>query len=203
MATVTRVRLSIHIVTISLSLSVSYNPYINVENPVSSEPSLRWDKLTKAHEANYRNGLDGLLHQRCSCLQLCSVVCGCSSPLCKDNLQHEYDDILSILKEADSGLPRYKPGIQKDWWTPSLTELRKKSTDIHLLWVTEGRPGHGPTHAERIRVRTLYKRATRTAQRDFKQASRDKLHNAFIENDTNSFWKKSYMPKIKVTLRQW
>ena len=93
------------------------------------------------------------------------------------------------MKSADSALPRFKPGIEKDWWTDGLSRLRDDSIEIQNLWVSEGRPHQGPIHAERLRIRADYKRAIRAAQRAPKQAAWDRLHSSLTENDTNSFWK--------------
>ena len=70
-----------------------------------------------------------------------------------------------------------------------MTELRQQSIDIHCLWKAEGSPGHGATHLERQRVRAVYKRATKEAQRAPKQAQWNRLHGAMASNDSDSFWK--------------
>ena len=109
------------------------------------------------------------------------------------------------MKLADSTLPRYKPGLEKDWWTDGLTKLRDESIEIQNLWITEGRPHQGPIHAERLRIRAAYKQAIRAAQRAPKQAAWDRLHSSLAENDTNEFWKswkkiynknKSHLPPV-------
>ena len=113
--------------------------------------------------------------------------------------------LISSMKSADSALPRFKPGIEKDWWTDGLSRLGDDSIEIQNLWVSEGRPHQGPIHAERLRIRADYKRAIRAAQRAPKQAAWDRLHSSLTENDTNSFWKswkkiynknKSHLPPV-------
>ena len=115
--------------------------------------------------------------------------CHCDKAKCRTAIQAEYDDLLHCLKTADAALPRHKPGVEKSWWTPQLTELKEKSIAIHQLWVVEGKPHQGPTNVERLRVKADYKRALKSAQRAPKQASWNRLHDAMASNDTNTFWR--------------
>ena len=45
--------------------------------------------------------------------------------------------------------------------------------EIHQLWKSQGRPGQGPIHLERMRVRADYRRALKAAQLAPKQAMWD------------------------------
>ena len=104
-------------------------------------------------------------------------------------IQEEYDCLLSCLKHADAPLPRHKPGVEKDWWTPNLTHLRNQSIDIHRRWEAEGKPRQGLLHLERLRIRSSYKKAIRDAQRAPKQEAWNRLHSTMLSNDKDTFWK--------------
>ena len=171
-----------------MKLSVSLEPYIQEINPPIS-PSLRWNKLSETQKTDYHQKLSELLRERPSQMRDCGSQCLCTNPVCHAGIQEEYDALLKTLKEADCVLPRFKPGVQKDWWTPDLTILRDQSVEAHALWVAGGRQHAGPLHLERIRARATFKRAVRAAQRNKKQESRNRLHEAFVSNDTDSFWK--------------
>ena len=119
----------------------------------------------------------------------CQATCHCSDDFCKATIQAEYDSLLSCLKAADAPLPRHKPGVEKDWWTPNLTVLRNESIAIHRRWMDEGKPRQGLTHLERLRIRASYKKALRDAQKVPKQVAWSRLHSSMLSNDTNSFWK--------------
>ena len=137
-----------------------------------------------------------------------SIPCStyhCNSIQCHASIQSQYDSLISCLKKAANPLPRSKPGVEKSWWTPALTQLRNKSIDIHRIWTAEGQPHQGPNHEERLRVRAAYKKAVRDAQRAPKQEQWNKLHGAMISNDTDKFWKswrtlyaknKSHLPPV-------
>ena len=131
--------------------------------------------------------------------------CRCRNSSCLKSLQQEPDALISCLHKADSSLPRHKPGKEKDWWTQGLSELKKKSIEIHSLWMREGRPHQGPIYVEHLRARADYKRALRAAQRAPKQKAWDRLHTSLSCTDTNSFWKtwrrlynknKSHLPSV-------
>ena len=64
-----------------------------------------------------------------------------------------------------------------------------QSIAIQSQWLSEGRPRHGPTHNERLRIRAAYKHAIHSAKKAPKQATWDRLHSAMEFHDINAFWK--------------
>ena len=118
----------------------------------------------------------------------CRHSCGCRRELCINDIQREYDEIRSCLISASNSLPRKKAGVEKNWWTTELTQLRDQSIAIQQLWLSEGRPRQGPTYLERLRVRAAYKNAIRLAKKAPNQSAWNKLHSAMETQDTNSFW---------------
>ena len=108
---------------------------------------------------------------------------------CIEDIQKEYDEICDGLISASRSLPRKRAGVEKDWWSSELTQLRNQSTAIHRLWLSEGRPRQGPTHLERLRVGAAYKHAIRFAKKAPKQTAWNRLHSAMEVQDTASFWK--------------
>ena len=116
--------------SLSIPLSNDSDP------PVTSgdKPAkLQWDKLTSSQLLQYANRLSNLVEASHWPLSLsrCQGGCHCSDTSCHANIQREYDCLLSCLKTAAATLPRHKPGVEKDWWTPDLTILRDQSISIH------------------------------------------------------------------------
>ena len=173
---------------ISLQLSIETTAAPDRPESVGRVPSLRWEKCSDAHKSAYKQRLSDLLQQSPSSITNCDTA-HCESDDCLNSIQGEYDDITSIINQADRILPRHKPGVQKHWWTDELTHLRDQSIDIHRLWQTEGKPRSGSTNDERLRVRAAYRRAIKTAQRSPKQSCWNKLHSTFISKNTPEFWK--------------
>ena len=176
-----------------LALQVQGKSY-NLPIP-TIKPKPKWSQVSDQHKQNYTERLLSL-EQLFPPPQLhCQSVCRCRDKSCCDAIQQEYDFLIQCLKIADHTLPRFKPGVEKDWWSEELSNLRNKSISIHNLWVTEGRPRQGPTHEERLHTRGDYKHAIRAAQRAPKQKCWDRLHTELISSSTNSFcksWKKIY-----------
>ena len=141
--------------------------------------------------AKYAKALESNLLRRQMHLKVswCCQSCGCTSNTCRDSMQEEYDDIISSLQEASDCLPRKPAGVEKDWWTPTLTQLRDQSMAIQSLWINEGRPRCGPTCAERQRVRASYKCEIQRAKKAPKLLAWNRLHSAMAEQDSDSFWK--------------
>ena len=156
----------------------------------ASVPKLKWEKLTQTQIENYTSILNHAIDTVLPPVLNCQFqnICRCRNNDCITKLQNEYNSIIDCIKFADSLLPRHKPGLEKDWWTEELSNLRNQSVEIHSLWVNEGRPKQGPTHKERIRVRAKYKCAIRAAQRAPKQMAWDRLHSSMAQKDTSRFW---------------
>ena len=125
------------------------------------------------------------------------VECHCESESCKQMIENDYRSLVTAICDADSILPRHKSGVEKDWWTSHLSNLKSQSVDIHRLCIAEGRPRHGSTNLERIRIRAIYRNAIKSAQRAPKQTAWNQLHTAMIDNDTNDLWKSLYSGKQK------
>ena len=164
---------------------------LSTANNDLSRPVLKWAKLSDNLKAGYTERLRQIVHGLPDFVRhdRCQDKCRCLNDACQDSLQQEYDTLIKCLKCADASLPRFKPGMEKDWWTTDLSSLRRQSIEIHTLWKNEGRPRHGMTNDERLRIRAAYKRAIRQAQRAPKQTARDKMHSAMCDKDTNAFWR--------------
>ena len=173
----------------SLSIPLGNIPEIttNVDKPAK----LCWDKLSDEHIRQYANRLSSFNDSSPSPLILsqCEKRCHCTNPECRTIIQDEYDTLLSCLKHAEAPLPRVKPGVEKDWWTSNLTNLRNQSIDIHRRWESAGKPRQGLLHLERLRIRSSYKKGLRDAQRAPKQEAWNRLHSTMLANDTDKFWK--------------
>ena len=153
--------------------------------------SLNWKKVSLEAKAEYSSVFEELLLQRTDPLQVsvCRRSCGCVSLNCRNDIQREYDEIGSAILSASAHLPKTTPGMEKDWWSPQLTQIRDQSIAIQKVWIGEGRPRQGPTYQERLRVRATYKHAIRMAKKVPKDATWNRLHTAMETNNTNSFWK--------------
>ena len=173
-------------------------------NSESPTRNINWKKISVSDKASYSSSLEQLLLSRSTPLGVssCHQICGCRSQSCIDDIEREYKEIRTSLVSAAVSLPRIRPGVEKDWWTPELTLLRDQSVAIHQLWLSEGRPRQGPTYQERLRVRAAYKCAIRLAKKSPKQKAWNRLHTAMEAQDNDSFWKwwKSIYNKNKTPL---
>ena len=166
----------------------------NISEPSHSsrQCTKHWNKISKACKDNYSSTLELLLLQRQDQRNVfgCKNACGCKEASCLVDLQSEYDEIVLCMKNASKLLPKANHGVEKDWWSSTLTQLRDKSVEIQRLWISEGRPRHGPTNDERLRVRAAYKCEIRRAKKAPKQEAWNRLHQAMADHDTGDFWKR-------------
>ena len=194
-------------VPIMMKLAAHISKDISDKIAPDIQPKLKWANINTQHKLDYETRLQHLLmsHPAPEEMLACVGKCRCREEMCCNAIQQEYEFLISALKLADAPLPRYKPGVEKDWWNDGLSELRDKSIEIHKIWVSGGRPRQGPTNEERLRIRASYKQAIRAAQRAPKQVVWDRLHSALAENETDTFWKswrkiynrnKSHLPPV-------
>ena len=163
-----------------------------LEPPYSEHGQKRWNQISSEQIKNYSDLLEALLLQRRTSNPVfyCTGECICSNTNCHSHIQREYDEIILCMVKASRSLPRATKGVEKDWWTSNLTKLREKSIAIQSLWVSEGRPRHGVTFTERLRVRAAYKHEIRLAKKAPKQEAWNKLHQAMTNHDTGTFWRR-------------
>ena len=172
---------------ILMSMQLEIQSAKNNQKSPMSVPKLRWSKVTQQDILVYHDNLPSLV--ACQPIFMCNTT-HCADSRCKASIQEEYDFIVDSVKQADAVLPRHcAKTFEKSWWTQELSRLKSQSIDIQRLWEAEGRPGQGPTHFERLRVRANYRRALRSAQRKPKQESWNSLHEALETSDTNRFWR--------------
>ena len=127
------------------------------ENHAQPEPVLKWDKVNDAQKNSFTQKLAFLTDSNPppDALIRCQPQCQCRESACHTALQAEYDCLIQCMKKADAKLPRHRPGLEKGWWTRGLTDLKNKSTDIHALWLSQGRPRHGPVQKSVLRSERL------------------------------------------------
>ena len=173
--------------SLSIPLNTTSEPTITVDKPAK----FRWDKLSNVHRRQYENRLSDIVDSTSFPLDAsqCISRCHCTNQTCRIVIQNEYDCLLSCLKKADAPLPRHKPGVEKEWWTTNLTDIRNQSINIHRRWLAEGKPRQGLLHLERLRIRSIYKKSLRDAQKAPKQEAWNRLHSTMLSNDTDTFWK--------------
>ena len=172
---------------IMMSLKLCLSPNTQESSTPQNAATLKWEKCSENHKLMYKNNLSQRLNDSPSMLPDCETY-HCKSHSCQSNIQAEYDNLIKQIQDADKCLPRFKPGVQKTWWTDELSSIRQKSIDIHRLWLSEGKPRSGPTNTERLKVKAEYKKAIRNAQRSPKQACWNRLHTSLSNKDTSRFW---------------
>ena len=149
---------------ILMSLNANMQMRFTESASPNPEPTLKWDKLSMEQRSRFTSCVHSLVDTLPPlAVHHCVNKCRCRDSSCLDALQLEYDSLVKCLHEADSILPRHKPGIEKDWWTQGLSELKSKSIEIHSIWTRNGKPRQGPIHEEHKRVRAVYKHALRAA----------------------------------------
>ena len=176
---------------IVMRLALNHKNKLLHETQCRPNASLKWDKISHSQRIAYASEL-AILVDACElpvALLMCQNQCKCDEPTCHGALQHEYDQLINCIMEASQSLPRYQRGVEKEWWTRELTDLRDQSISIQNVWISVGRPRQGTTHLERLRIRADYKRAIRRAKKAPKTEAWNRLHASLCAKDSHSFWK--------------
>ena len=110
-------------ITMSLKTKFRQSVYTPTQTVFKRQP--KWAKLRESHKNTFSQRLHNDLASQPSHAPLfCRNMCRCRDDQCQLAIQKEYDFLIASLKSADSALPRYKPGIEKDWWTDDLSQQR-------------------------------------------------------------------------------
>ena len=114
-----------------MSLSAELQDSLEEQSEAIRDPTLKWEKLSEEWKQSYSFRVNNILHNRPSLINnSCQNRCRCADLKCQESIQSEYNCLIHCLKDADSILPRTKPGSEKEWWTDHLTELRNESVAI-------------------------------------------------------------------------
>ena len=113
----------------------------------------------------------------------------CDSPDHIFYLEKYFTDIVNAIQIADQCLPRARPGISKDYWSPELTDLKNASYDAFILWCDNGKPSSGPIYDLKRSTSYRFKLAIKKAKKTFDQGRSDNIHNNLITGNTVKFWK--------------
>ena len=118
---------------IMFSMSITLPTQLPQPEASIKSPSLKWDKCSEEQKQLYSDSVRSFLQDSPSTLTMCHVP-HCTNDSCTESIQTEFDNLTSIVKEADKVLPRHKPGVQKHWWSEELSLLKEKSIENHRLW---------------------------------------------------------------------
>ena len=149
-----------------------------------------WNSLSNEEVSRYEQimekNLDKIVIPR-------SVLHG-SSPCRNDDhchaLETYYIQILNAISEADCSLPRKQHGNNSSFWTPELSDLKKRSIESCDLWKLAGCPKSGLLFHEKCRTRMEYRAAIRHAKRNFDAEKVDSLYNDLSSRNNDSFWRR-------------
>ena len=86
-------------------------------------------------------------------------------------------------------MPRRKHGFAKPYWSPELTDLKRKSLDAHNLWSNCNRPLSGPIYNEKRSANSQYKLALRRSKNARRCSLNDNLSNNLLDKENDGFWK--------------
>ena len=127
---------------IMMKMQISFKPSVQMPQRNSNKRTLNWAKQKASDIDAYTTRLQRLVDalSEPEVLSQCHATCLCNDDKCKAEAQAEYDALIGCLISADATLQRHKPGIQKEWWTDGLTELKQKSIETHTAWINAGRP---------------------------------------------------------------
>ena len=104
-------------------------------------------------------------------------------------IEKYFSDIINAIEVADQCLPKARPGISKDYWSPELTDLKKASYDAGTLWCDSGKPASGPIYDLKRSTSYRFKLAVKNSKKAFDQSRSDNIHNNLVTGNTNKFWK--------------
>jgi exonuclease III len=176
------VPLAMHLSVDPTVLSKSTMSYVN---NVKRPSRLRWDKADLMHYYHAS-------HAHLSCIDVkdlsqCNPGCHCNKIKVVDSI---YNKIVGALcRAAEEACPRISASHYKSFWDDELADLKSKSIDTHLLWITCGRPTRGIIYINRCRARAEYRRAIKYKRDAADISVSNDLNDYLLSKDNISFWK--------------
>ena len=173
-------------------LRLTLNVDIDTFNPVKKNHTnyIPWNSLKEEELDSFRSIMAYHLDQ----IEIPFSTINHYNANCNDvqhtlSLEKYYCNIVKAIAKADEVLPRRKHGINKPFWSPELSELKRKSHDAFILWKSVGCPRSGIIYNEKISTHSQYKRQLRRSKRADAGNLSDALSQSLLNHDSNTFWK--------------
>lgn len=149
--------------------------------------ALRWDKanLAQYYNATYVNMYD-LFYKICDVYNNFHAYDMTSRNVAINNM---YNDIVAILNNCSSCVPKASTCLLKFWWNDHLENLKCKSIDACKLWNDSGKPRVGDIFVKMSRAKLEYKLAIKEYKQNSKNCFSDELNDALSNKNMNDFWK--------------
>ena len=155
----------------------------------NSQTQLRWDRADVHSYYNYTGSrlspllskLDNILPQYKNGIIENSKIPGI--------IDSTYNEIIYILNAcAKDFVPLRRKSFYKFWWNVELDSLKEASVQSNRLWVSAGRPRHGPIYDKRQSTRLQYRKRIREGQRMSDEVYTNELHEALMKKEGRAFW---------------
>ena len=175
-------------VPIRLTLNVDFDSFKPSGNTFTNY--IPWNSLKEEELDSFRSSMTYHLDQieiPISAINHYDVLCDNTQHLI--SLEKYYCDIVKAIVKADLVLPRLKHGLSKPFWSPELSELKRKSLDAFTLWKSVGCPRSGVIYSEKNSAHAQYKRQLRINKKMDSSVLSDVLSQSLLDRDSNTFWK--------------
>lgn len=170
------------------AISISIRMSMNCSSSVPKIHTAKWC-WDRADFAQYKAVSDNLLSH---------INIPCEALLCTDGncVQHcqalddYYSNLVNCLTEAANFVvPKVKSNVEKPWWSPDLTTLKRECQHITQIWRSCGCPRAGTLNQMRTQTKLRYKCAIKDAIVAYESEFSDDLVAKFCSKDLKSFWK--------------
>jgi len=109
-----------------------------------------------------------------------------------DFLDSIFSSIVSTLQTAANiFVPKCRKGFFKYWWDEEMHVLQDAAIESNKIWITAGKPKHGPIFHKRQSCRSQYRKRLREGERLATETYRptNNLHEAPMLKNNTAFWK--------------
>ena len=174
--------------------------HVNLElTPVLSNNTIdicdnktKWDSFTNNDIINYCSHTDNTL----SNIRLHAETFVCTDLKCKNenhtnNIEGLYQDLTKSLIDSGEKIASCKNNnsLHRPGWNDYVADLYEASRETRLLWLSNGKPRHGPIFEIHNKTKLCVKYAIRYIKRNENLLRREALAKKLSNGNTDEFWK--------------
>ena len=173
-------------VEIELNIELSFGTASVSSHPVSN---IIWSKLSTEELSDFSETMETaldlidippcLLHGGCLCFDV--------SHNCQ--IEYYFNRILTAIEAADATLPRTCFKARKPFWSPELSEAKRKSYMCHRIWLEQNKPVSGPIYDDYILSRDSYRSLLRREKKNCMENENGKLYESLARKNHVQFWR--------------
>ena len=179
-------------IPMSMKIKLELTPVLSNSSVDIGNNKTKWDSFSNNDITNYCSYTDVSLSKiRLHAESFACTDLNCKHETHKNNIGNLYHDITKSLIDSGEKIASSKnnKSMHRPGWNDHVADLYEASRETRLLWLSQGKPRHGPIFDIHIRTKLRVTYAIRYIKRNENLLRREALAKKLSSANNDEFWK--------------